>query len=161
MHYFTALVVLSILSIKTYAVHECGSPHSKYNSVGHVDHGCNDLKETDFFYGDLRGDSPELATRGKYKVGVRTLQVSNPNQPDVLSSSESEQNPHYDRELTIEVWYPAKLSESQKQITIYRDVLGHGSNNTDRPNLPFYFGGRATRNAEVDPRHMTYPQEIT
>ena len=151
---------LLILSIDAHAVHECGSPHMTHNSIGHAEHGCDGLKETDVFYGDSRGDSPELAARGIYKVGVRTLQVVNPNQPDVLSQSETERSPLSDRELTLEVWYPAKLSENQRQITTYSDVLGHGSNNPDRPNLPFHFGGRAARNAEVDPERMASPLVI-
>ncbi|MDG1988356.1 MAG: hypothetical protein P8J18_10275 [Halieaceae bacterium] len=58
------------------------------------------------------------------------------------------------------MWYPAKLSEDQEQITTYSDVLGHGSNDPDRPNLPFHFGGRAARNAEVDPECMSLPLVI-
>lgn len=154
------LIILLILSVDVDAVHECGSPHKEHSSIGQAKHGCDDLKETDFFYGDSRGDSPELSSRGVYQVGVRTLQVVNPNQPDILSYSETEPNPLYDRELTLEVWYPAKLSENQKQITTYNDVLGHGSKNPDRPNLPFHFGGRAARNAKVDPKSMAAPLVI-
>ena len=108
------LIILFILSVDVDAVHECGSPHKEHSSIGQAKHGCDDLKETDFFYGDSRGDSPELSARGVYQVGVRTLQVVNPNQPDILSYSETEPNPLYDRELTLEVWYPSKLSENQR-----------------------------------------------
>ena len=95
MRYFTALIILSflfILSSNTHAVHECGSPHEQENSAEHEKHGCDDLVETDFFYGDSRGDSPELAGRGSYKVGVRTLELVNPNQPDVIKYSTQKQN---------------------------------------------------------------------
>ncbi|HAZ78424.1 MAG TPA: dienelactone hydrolase [Porticoccaceae bacterium] len=163
MRYFTALIILSflfILSSNTHAVHECGSPHEQENSAEHEKHGCDDLVETDFFYGDSRGDSPELASRGSYKVGVRTLELVNPNQPDVINYSTQKQNSLYDRQLTIEVWYPAKLNKGQRQITIYSDVLGHGSDNPDRPNLPFHFGGRAARNAVIAPAGSGYPLVI-
>ncbi len=156
----TTVLVLLILSIDGYALHECGSPHAEHNSTEYMKHGCSDLKESDFFYGDPRGDSPELAARGKYKVGVRTLQVVNPNQPDLLNRTEKTPSPLYERQLTIEVWYPAKLLENQQQITTYSDVLGHGPNNPDRPNLQFHFGGRAAREAPVDSGGMAFPLVI-
>ncbi len=160
MRQISTLIILLIFSMQVHTVHECGAPHLEQNSIGNLGHGCDNLKETDFFYGDPRGDSPELAARGKYKVGVRTQLVVNPNQPDVLNHSVKDGSLLYDRELTLEVWYPAKLSQNQQQITTYSDVLGHGSNDPDRPNLPFHFGGRAARNAEVDPARVSSPLVI-
>jgi predicted dienelactone hydrolase len=154
------LLILLLLSHKGFAVHECGSPHLSGSTAEHAEHGCDNLKETDFFYGDPRGDAPELSPRGSHKVGVRTLQLVNPNQLDILSYSEQQPNPHYDRKLTIEVWYPAKLKADQKQITTYSDVLGHGASNPARPNLPFHFGGRAARNAEADTDSKSLPLVI-
>lgn len=61
-----------------------------------------------FFYGDARADAPELAYRGSFDVGVRTLKVVNPNQIDILNYSAEYTDPRYDRPLTLEVWYPAK-----------------------------------------------------
>jgi len=83
----------------------------------HTEHGCENLKETDFFYGDPRGDAPELSARGSIKVGVRTLQLVNLDQLDILNYSELQPNPRYDRKLTVEVWYPAKLQVGETQIT--------------------------------------------
>ena len=126
------------------AVHQCGAAH-EHLVVG--ENGCDRLKETDVFYGDPRADAPELAYRGDYAVGVRTIHVVNPDQLDILNYSEDNPNPRYDRSLTMEVWYPAGLTEGERQLTTYNDVLGHGANNPDRPNLPFEFGGRAARGA--------------
>jgi hypothetical protein len=39
-----------------------------------------------FFYGDARADAPELAYRGSFDVGVRTLEVVNPNQIDYIQN---------------------------------------------------------------------------
>ena len=125
-----------------------------------AEHGCDKLKETDFFYGDPRGDAPELAARGELNVGVRTLQLVNLNQLDILSYSEQQPNPRYDRELPVEVWYPAILGAGETQITTYSDVLGHGVGNPDRPNLPFHFGGRAARDATPDNNSQSLPLVI-
>ncbi|MFT5482746.1 MAG: putative dienelactone hydrolase [Halieaceae bacterium] len=140
------LLLLLLAPGTALAVHECGAVHEH---VTEGENGCSQLRESDFFYGDMRADAPELATRGNYRVGVRTLHLFNPDQLDILNYSEATPNPRYDRPLTMEVWYPATLGEHERQITTYRDVLGHGSNNPDRPNLPFEFSGRATRNAQA------------
>lgn len=160
MRKLSVLLVLLLLSYNAYAVHECGAPHLPDSAEGHGEHGCAQLKETDFFYGDARGDAPELAVRGSHKVGVRTVQLVNPDQLDILNYSKQQSNPRYDRKLTLEVWYPAKLGAEQAQITHYSDVLGHGANNPARPNLPFHFGGRAARNAQADSNSPSLPLVI-
>lgn len=158
MHKLAVLLITILLSLNSHAVHECGSPHTVDSEQ--AEHGCDMLKETDFFYGDPRGDAPELAARGKFKVGVRTLQLVNLNQLDILSYSEQQPNPRYDRKLPIEVWYPAMLGAGETQITTYSDVLGHGVGNPDRPNLPFHFGGRAARDAAPDTKSQSLPLVI-
>jgi hypothetical protein len=40
------------------------------------------------YIGDPLPDAPKLAARGNFKVGVKTIQVVNPNQIDILSSNE-------------------------------------------------------------------------
>jgi predicted dienelactone hydrolase len=99
------------------------------------------------YYGDFRPDAPELAARGTLPVGVRTLVAENKDQLDVLRYSAEQQNPRYSRKLTLEVWYPARLAQGQKEHTIYTDVLGSGPNDPKRPNTPFQFNGRAARDA--------------
>ena len=160
MHKLAVLVIPLLISLNSHAVHECGSPHMTNSEDQHTEHGCENLKETDFFYGDPRGDAPELSARGSIKVGVRTLQLVNLDQLDILNYSELQPNPRYDRNLTVEVWYPAKLQVGETQITTYGDVLGHGVGNPERPNLPFRFGGRAARNAEPDTNSQSLPLVI-
>ena len=40
-------------------------------------------KTEEFIYGDLLPDAPDLAKRGDYRVGVRTVSLVNKNQLDV------------------------------------------------------------------------------
>jgi len=101
-------------------------------------------------YGDARFDAPELAARGKYAVGVRTITATNRDQLDILKLSATAPNPRVDRTLTLEVWYPARVPAGQAELTTYRDVLGAGANDPKRPNTPFEFAGRALRDAQPD-----------
>jgi predicted dienelactone hydrolase len=53
-------------------------------------------------------DAPALAAPGAYAVGVRTLTLTNPNQPDLLASDlATGQIARRDRVLPVTVWYPA------------------------------------------------------
>ena len=113
-----------------------------------------------FFYGDARADAPELAYRGSFDVGVRTLEVVNPNQIDILNYSIENPDPRYDRPLTLEVWYPAKRQGKKEEVTTYQDVLGSGPDNPDRPLIPFEFAGRALRNAKPNSKEGPYPLVI-
>ncbi|MEM8750422.1 MAG: dienelactone hydrolase [Pseudomonadota bacterium] len=58
-----------------------------------------------------RPDAPELAAYGASAIGVRQLEVVNPNQVDILKIDPKQPKPaelpRYDRPLTLEVWYPA------------------------------------------------------
>lgn len=98
--------------------------------------------------GDPRPDAPELAARGSYQVGVRTVDVVHRDQLNILTASATDSNPRYDRRLRLEVWYPAQLKNGQAELSTYTDVLGAGANNPARPNTPFTFEGRAARNAQ-------------
>ena len=55
--------------------------------------------------------APELAAYGDLPVGVRTLEMVNPNQIDILAIDPKAEKPaewpRYDRPLTVEMWYPA------------------------------------------------------
>lgn len=98
-----------------------------------------------FVYGDALPDAPELAARGEYKVGVRTVKFTNKNQPDILNAAKGVA-PMYDRELTVEIWYPAALKEGEKELTSYNELMGT-ANDPKRPTIPFTFAGRAMRDA--------------
>ncbi|MFT6205499.1 MAG: putative dienelactone hydrolase [Spirosomataceae bacterium] len=101
--------------------------------------------ENQFIYGDALPDAPELAARGDYKVGVRTVKFTNKNQPDILNASKGVA-PLYDRELTVEIWYPAVLKDGEKALTNYDELMGT-ANDPKRPTIPFTFPGRAKRDA--------------
>ena len=53
-----------------------------------------------------RPDAPALAAPGDFKVGVTTLTFTNTDQIDIVNAT-ADTAPIYDRELTVEVWYPA------------------------------------------------------
>lgn len=101
--------------------------------------------DNQFIYGDALPDAPELAARGDYKVGVRTVKFTNKNQPDILNVAKGVA-PMYDRELTVEIWYPAALKEGEKELTSYNELMGT-ANDPKRPTIPFTFAGRASRDA--------------
>jgi predicted dienelactone hydrolase len=101
--------------------------------------------ENQFIYGDALPDAPELSARGDYKVGVRTVTFTNKNQPDILNVSKGVA-PLYDRELTVEIWYPANLKDGENALTMYDEVMGT-ANDPKRPMIPFQFAGRAMRDA--------------
>lgn len=101
--------------------------------------------QNQFVYGDALPDAPELSARGDYQVGVQTLTFTNKNQPDVLKVSAGVA-PLYDRKLTVEVWYPAKLKTNEQEFVLYDEVMGT-ANDPKRPTIPFQFAGRAARDA--------------
>lgn len=111
-----------------------------------------------FINGDLLPNAPELAARGSYGVGVQTLKVVHSAQVDVLHGSAG-QHPKYDRPLTLEVWYPARVPANKPATVTYQSTLGR-SNDPKRPLIPFTFQGRASRDAQPDPSGGAYPLVI-
>jgi predicted dienelactone hydrolase len=114
--------------------------------------------EPTFVIGDALPDAPELSARGKYKVGVQTLDFVNKGQIDVLKSKKGVDT-IYDRPLKVEVWYPANLPEGTKEMITYDEVLGM-SNDPKRPLIPFTFTGRASRNAPPQYADGNFPLVI-
>jgi len=55
----------------------------------------------------IRPDAPALAALGDHKIGVTTMRFTNPNQIDVVNTAETGEPPRYDRDITVEIWYPA------------------------------------------------------
>lgn len=106
---------------------------------------CFSQVKSEFIFGDALPDAPELAARGEYKVGVRTLTFINKDQPDVLNAKDGIA-PLYDRDLKVEIWYPAELTKGIEEMVSYEQVMG-SSNAEDRPIIPFTFKGRAARDA--------------
>ena len=104
------------------------------------------MHKREFLYGDPLPDAPELSARGAHTIGVRTLQLVNKDQIDILNSKGGE-DLKYDRPLTVEVWYPANLPESSNPFVTYHEVMGTRGD-TLRPLIPFMFKGRALRDAK-------------
>ena len=97
------------------------------------------------FAQDDPGDDPELARRGPWKVGVRTLDLVNPGQIDILHfDAQTGKAPVYDRPLKVEVWYPAALPPGTVEKVIYESAMP-----VPAPGVPaaFRFEGRAVRDA--------------
>jgi len=115
-------------------------------------------EDEEFIFGDLLPDAPELAERGKYGVGVRTVNLVNKDQINVLKLSKGTV-PTYDRPLTVEVWYPAIIPESEKEIAVYDHVLGVRGE-PERPLLPYTFKGRSLRKAQPETSGAPYPLVI-
>src|SRR5476651_1917301 len=84
--------------------------------------------------------APELASYGKYAIGVRTLQATDKNRPDILNTKEGGPTARYDRTLTLEVWYPAALTAGQKPGGDYRAI-------TRDPAITVTLHGQAVRDA--------------
>lgn len=116
--------------------------------------------ESSFIYGDMLPDAPELAARGSYKVGVRTIDLVHKNQIDILGQPKGlDTIMYYDRPLKIEVWYPAILDDNEKEIVSYDQVMGQvGSEG--RPLIPFTFLGRASREAKPELKDGAFPLVI-
>jgi predicted dienelactone hydrolase len=108
-----------------------------------------------FVYGDALPDAPELAARGEYKVGVRTLDFVNKGQIDILKSKNGVDST-YDRPIKVEVWYPANLPTGVTESTTYEDVMGI-ANDPKRPIIPFTFMGRSLRDAVPARNSGTFP----
>jgi len=85
----------------------------------------------------IRPDAPELAALGPYAVGVRRVDLVNPDQGDIVGITGGTL-PRYDRALTVEVWYPAVAGTPVG--TAYRTVLRDGV-------TPIVLQGRACRDA--------------
>lgn len=84
--------------------------------------------------------APELAAFGPHDIGVRTLEATERNRPDVLSTTEGGPIARYDRTLTLEVWYPAALAAGQQAGGEYRTT-------TRNPAVTATIRGRAVRDA--------------
>ncbi len=59
----------------------------------------------------VRPDAPELAAHGTQAIGVRTLEMVNADQVDIVNVEARKDHPRYERPLTVEVWYPADTTE--------------------------------------------------
>jgi predicted dienelactone hydrolase len=84
--------------------------------------------------------APELAAFGEYAIGVRTFQVTDRNRPDIVNTKPGAPVVRYDRTLTLEVWYPARLPAGLQPGGEYRMI-------TRDPSITAVLHGRAVRDA--------------
>ena len=97
--------------------------------------------------------APELAAYGPNAIGVRTIQVTDRNRPDVLNIKEGGPIARYDRTLTLEVWYPATVPAGTPP-TDYVNVI------TRDPSITTTLHGRAVRDASPLSAAGGYPLVI-
>jgi predicted dienelactone hydrolase len=89
-------------------------------------------------------DAPELAKRGAFAVGVRTVDLVHRGQVDILKFDKTTgKAPLYDRPLKIEVWYPAVIPAGKEEKTTYVSAM-FGTQNTGGT---FDILGKALRDA--------------
>ena len=101
----------------------------------------------------MRSDAPALATYGKHSVGVRTLHIVNPGQLNIAGAASGKPLARYERELTVEVWYPAKPLPSAQKRGVY-DVTTRDGTTLAR------LTGKAIRGALPDLDRAPYPLVI-
>lgn len=109
----------------------------------------------EYINGDALPDAPELAPRGEFKIGVRTITVVNKGQIDILNTKPGNEQT-YDRNLKLEIWYPAIISPGEKEQVTYteeRPVI----NDPERRIIKYSFHGRAVRDAKPDTQHGAFP----
>ncbi|MAO40331.1 MAG: dienelactone hydrolase [Pseudohongiella sp.] len=87
-----------------------------------------------------RPDAPPLAAFGDHPIGVRTIRLVDEDRPDVLNASDNSEISYYDRELTVEVWYPATTEQIGQSGTEYTTT-------TRNPAILATLRGRAIRDA--------------
>ncbi|NNE76350.1 MAG: dienelactone hydrolase, partial [Pricia sp.] len=112
----------------------------------------------EFLYGDQLPDAPELSARGEYAIGVRTLDLVNKDQVDILNSKDGKEV-MYDRPLTVEIWYPGEIPANSAASVTYEDVMGTRGDSI-RPLIPFNFEGRALRDAAPKTSEGSFPLVI-
>ncbi len=106
------------------------------------------VSDTDNRIDLIRQDAPELAAYGPYDIGVRTLDLVNEDELDIVNAAPGEPVPRYDRPLTAEVWYPAALSGAEPRGEYAA---------TTRDGTPTTLVGRAVRDAEPNTEGAPYP----
>ena len=85
--------------------------------------------------------APELAQFGKYAIGVRTFDATDPNRIDIVNTKEGGPNARADRRFVLEAWYPAALAPGQKPGGAQRVI-------TRDPSVTAVLFGRAVRGAD-------------
>lgn len=98
----------------------------------------------------VRFDAPELAAFGRFDIGVRTIDISLSDRPDILNTEQGANTAIYDRGLRVEVWYPAALGPDQEPGESYTTATRNLSINAT-------LKGRAVRDAKAAASPAKYP----
>ena len=104
--------------------------------------------------------APLLALPGEYAVGVKTINLTNPDQPDITNYDYLKQETaYYDREISIDILYPAADTASGPRATYSGQFLN--SDEDPVPDLPdtFTIEGNAYRDAPAQ-TGQTFPLVI-
>jgi predicted dienelactone hydrolase len=97
--------------------------------------------------------APELAVYGRYAIGVRTIQATDKNRPDILNTKEGGPTARYDRTLILEVWYPAAPAAGQKPGGDYHTIARD-------PAITVTLHGQAVRDAAPLTTEAPFPLVI-
>lgn len=90
----------------------------------------------------IRTDAPELAYHGSYDIGVRTVIIVDENRLDILNTQPGEESAYYNRPLTLEIWYPADVTDlADNKVNSYSMI-------TRDPAITVIIEGRAVRDAQ-------------
>jgi len=100
----------------------------------------------------IRPDAPELAAFGPGRIGVRTIELTNPDQMDIVKVEAGKPVPRYDRKLTVEIWYPADIPDGTAASDYGGVFLRDGKTKVT-------LHGKAVRDAEPK-KGSTYPLVI-
>lgn len=96
----------------------------------------------------IGADAPQLAQRGSYPVGTRSLSFTFADRPNLLVDPVDGVVARADRVIPIDVWYPAVTSAADDQETTY-SIPTPQAGQIDRATLPANvdYPGKASRNA--------------
>ena len=97
--------------------------------------------------------APEFAAFGTYDIGVRTVSVTDKGRPDIVNTTPGSPTVMYDRTLTLEIWYPARLTPGQKPGGEYRTMARD-------PAIAVTLAGRAVRDAAARSGDGAFPLVI-
>ncbi|MEP4766385.1 MAG: dienelactone hydrolase [Roseibium sp.] len=95
----------------------------------------------------VRPDAPELAAHGPFGVGRLTLQLTKPDQYDIVRIAADETPERYDRPLTVEVFFPSEPHGAPTPIRI----------NLRDPNRQADIIGLSAENVTADMSEGPYP----
>ena len=97
-------------------------------------------------------DAPELAALGPHKVGVKTIQWVQANQPNPLVLNPQTQQPEIqDRVLVVDIWYPSALTEAQAKALKPETYLASLPSEIPKPPVTYQTPGIAYKDAPTLP----------